>query len=334
MFKNEVTNTIINDMIPYLTGEQLEKLKMSIVRNLYQYDIIKAVTDLTTNVDDNDYYVEKFKREKRVENLAESTINQYVRETHKLFDFVNKNFRDITYDDIIYYFSEISRESKNISRRYLDTKRKHMMAFFKWCYENEFIKKNPFLRVKKIRYEEPKKEVLSSKEIVMIRDACKDKRERAIIDLLLSTGIRVSECSRLNISDIDFSTGEVQIYGKKTRKWRTVYLDANAIKHIVEYLDERTDISDAVFVNNRAPYKRMSTGSIERVTKLVGTRGEVKKKCTVHMFRRTLATRLYRKGMPLKDIANLLGHTVDTLEKYYLIMSTSDVKYIYNRCVA
>ena len=52
MFKNEVTNTIINDMIPYLTGEQLEKLKMSIVRNLYQYNIIKAVTDLTTNVDD------------------------------------------------------------------------------------------------------------------------------------------------------------------------------------------------------------------------------------------------------------------------------------------
>ena len=139
---------------------------------------------------------------------------------------------------------------------------------------------------------------MSNAEIVMLRDACENEKELAIIDFLLSTGVRVSECCAMNIRDIDFLTGKVKIYGEKTRKWRTVFLDAAAQKHLKEYLDVRPECDeDAVFVNKRKPHTRVGSHGIE-------------------------------------DIAKILGNSVDTLEKYYIIIDDYDIESSYKKCVA
>lgn len=81
-----------------------------------------------------------------------------------------------------------------------------------------------------------KKEVLTNIEVEKLRDECKNNvRDSAIIDFLLATGVRVSELCALNIDNVDIYSGEVEVYGKKTRKWRTVYLDAKALKHLSDY---------------------------------------------------------------------------------------------------
>lgn len=73
---------------------------------------------------------------------------------------------------------------------------------------------------------------------------------------------------------------------------------------------------------------------IETITKRVAQRAGVNKKCTVHLFRRTLATTLYKKGMPLKDIVAILGNSVDILEKDYIILEDRDIERKYNMYVA
>lgn len=339
MLKSDVQNAILNDMTPYLTENQLERLKSSLIMNMHGMDIVQEETSLSTVTDDNMEYLMKFRNEMKVSNTADSTVNQYYREAKRLLEDINKNFRDVTYDDVMYCFSmrarRIGHNGKPISKRTLDTQRKHCKAFFNWLTDNEYINRNPFAKFKKIRYAEKEKETLTNAEIVMLRDACNTEMERALVDFLLSTGVRVSECCRMNINDINFSNGTVRIYGQKTRKWRKVYLDAPAQKHMVEYLNVRkASESESVFINRRSPYTRVSSNTVEVIVKGIAERAGVKKHCTVHLFRRTLATNLYKKGMPLKDIATILGNTVDVLEKDYIILDDSDVERRYNILVA
>lgn len=339
MIKYDVQNAIINEMTPFLDEEQLYQLKLVLIKQLHGLNIIEEETALSTRVDDNIQYLERFRNEMKVNNMSPKTISQYYRSARNLLEYVDKNFRDITYDDVIYYFAMFSQRKGNngkcVSKRSMDTQRKHAKAFFNWCVENEYIEKNPFTKFKKIKYEKMKKDTLSNAEIVMLRDACENAEELALIDFLLSTGVRVSECCAMNIKDIDFLNGRVKIYGEKTRKWRTVFLDAAAQKHLKEYLDVRPESDeDAVFVNKRKPHRRAGSHKVEDITKSVGKRAGIEKKCTVHLFRRTLATTLYKKGMALKDIAQILGNSVDILEKEYIIIDDCDIESNYKRCVA
>lgn len=342
MTKQDIQIAILNEMTPYLDQESLNQLKYSLVRNMHGYNLVEEETALSTFSDDNIEYLKRFYAEMKVNNMADGTIEQYCRSARNLLEELNKNFRDVTYDDVLYYFSILSKRKGKyggtISNRTLDTNRKHCKAFFNWCVDNEYLDKNPFSKFKKIKYELKVKETLTNAEIVMLRDACKNKRELAVIDFLLSTGVRVSECCSVDIKNIDFNTGVVKIYGKKTRKWRKVFLDAPARKHIMEYLEERNQYTppdqDALFVSYKSPHRRLGHSTVETITKNVAERAGVKKKCTVHLFRRTLATTLYKKGMPLKDIALIIGNTVDVLEKDYIILNDLDVERTYHMYIA
>ena len=98
------------------------------------------------------------------------------------------------------------------------------------------------------------------------------------------------------------------------------------MKHLVEYVNSRDDQSEALFVASNRNHLRLGPATIEDITKRVGVRAGVDKKCTVHLFRRTLATTLYKQGMPLKDISTILGNSVDVLEKEYIILDDIDVE--------
>ena len=194
------------------------------------------------------------------------------------------------------------------------------------------------MKIKPIKRQEKQKEFLTDNEIVHLRDACQnDKRSLALVDFLLSTGVRVSECSNVKLEDVNLNTGEVNIYATKTGTWRKVYLDSNALKHLNDYLSSRADTCEYVFVNTRKKNNtttRMRNSTIEKIIqKRCGT-AQIRKKCTVHLFRKTLATRLYKRGMDIAVIAKILGHnSVRTTEKYYLTICDQDIKYIYNKCV-
>lgn len=336
MLNDEIKSRILMEMNEFIGCDALQKLKMCLDRNFYGVTMLNDSTDIVKReAIDIDVLYKKFMLEKKIEGLSNNTIDQYIRTTIKFFGVIKKPYTDVNSDDINYYLATLL--TKNVSTNYVDNSRKYIKAFFKWLYEKEYIKKDVFLKIKPIKRIEKPKDFLTGAEIVTIRDACKsDKRALALIDFLLSTGVRVSECSNLKINDINFNNGEVNIYATKTNQWRKVYLDSNALKHLTDYLSERKDSCPYVFVSPKK-YKgniiKMSKSSIENLVQKYCVLANINRHCYVHLFRKTLATRLYERGMDISIIAKILGHnSVKTTEKYYLSICDKDIGYMYYKC--
>lgn len=336
MIKDELMNKILMGMAEELDAGQLQNLKTCMCRVLYGYSIQEEHTDIAClSTDDNEKYLQLFKIEMRIEGLSDGTINHYVSETSKMLNYIDKNFRDITKEDITYYLAYLSC-SRNLSPTTLDNTRKYIKAFFNWAVYNDHLLKNPFNKIKCIKREPVKKEVLSDHEIEQLRDACVNARELALVDFLNSTGVRVSEIAAAKIDDIDFSTGKCQIYAKKTKTWRTVFLDAKALKHLSDYrlqLSRSGRYSKYVFASEKGyDNKGLCEDAIQRILKQIKCRAGLSKNISIHTFRKTFASRLYKKGLAPMSIALLLGHKdFSTTAKYYIQIDGDILKYEYDK---
>lgn len=242
-----------------------------------------------------------------IEGLSDATLSQYKRETERFLGRINKHYSEIKADDVYFYLATLM--SGKLSVNSVDNARKFIKPFFKWLYENEYIIKDIFVNIRPMKRIDKQKEYLTNEEIARVREASQDDtRSLALIDFLLSTGIRVSECSNLKISDVDFMNGEVSIYATKTNEWRKVYLDPNALKHLQDYLNMRLDSSPYLFVNLKRTHgeiAKISKHSIEKMIHKHCQMANINKHCTVHIFRKTLATRLYKRGMDITAIARI-----------------------------
>lgn len=258
--------------------------------------------------------------------------------TKKFLDSINKNFRDINAIDIQYYLSEYEAIHK-VSRRSLDNIRKGINGVFLWLEEQEYIEKNPFRKIRPIAYEQKPIQVLSELDIVRIRDWCHGKpRDMAMIEFLLSTGVRVSELCRVNISDVNLDSGEVTIQcaKKRMKKTRTCFLTMEAVYYIKAYLqwrnDKRYTSSEALFQSNRTCGMRVTERIVNNFLRSMEKSLDLSLPLTVHVFRKTLASRLFAKGMDGKSIATILGHaSSSTSERYYIGVQTANLKHEFEK---
>lgn len=340
MIKDKLKNKIILEMSDVLDEDQVNDLKRCLDRNLYLVDVTRS--EAAENVEheySNEDMIKQFIFNKKMEGLSDRTIEQYSIHTRKLFAVTDKHYSDVTSNDVSYYLSTLMKRGN--SNTTINNNRKFIKPFFSWLYENEHIKKDIFMKIKPIKHEDKQKEFLTEHEIVNLRDACSDDvRALALIDFLISTGVRVSECAGIKIKDVDFINGSVNIYASKTNTWRKVYLDSNANKHLRDYLEMRNDSCEYLFVNTRKNVRgkitNMSSYSIQKIVKRYCAKADIQKQsCTVHLFRKTLATRLKQRGVDLAVIAKILGHsTTTTTEKYYMSLLDEDIRYAYMRSAA
>lgn len=191
--------------------------------------------------------------------------------------------------------------------------------------------KSPVRRIHKIRTETVVKETYTDENIEIMRNNCKEIRDLAMIDLLNSTGMRVGELVRLNISDINFNERECIVLGKGDKQ-RKVYFDAKTKIHLQSYLKSRDDENDALFVSLLKPHNRLNISGVEIRMRNLGRRLNINK-VHPHKFRRTLATRAIDKGMPIEQVQQLLGHSkIDTTLQYAMVnqnnVKNSHRKYI------
>ena len=191
--------------------------------------------------------------------------------------------------------------------------------------------KSPVRPIHKIRTETVVKETYTDENIEIMRDNCKEIRDLAMIDLLNSTGMRVGELVKLNISDINFNERECIVLGKGDKQ-RKVYFDAKTKIHLQSYLKSRDDENDALFVSLLKPHNRLNISGVEIRMRNLGRRLNINK-VHPHKFRRTLATRAIDKGMPIEQVQQLLGHSkIDTTLQYAMVnqnnVKNSHRKYI------
>ena len=160
----------------------------------------------------------------------------------------------------------------------------------------------------------------------------KSLRDRAMLELLFSTGLRVSELCSLS-RDLDLSADELSIRGKG-EKIRVVFISPEAKKAIKEYLDKRADLDDALFVRmNRENAKggdlAMDSRSIERIVKQCAIKAGISKKVTPHVIRHCFATDLLSNGADLRSVQMLLGHSNISTTQIYTHVTDSELKRVH-----
>ena len=130
---------------------------------------------------------------------------------------------------------------------------------------------------------------LTGIELEMLRNACTSLKDKAIVEMFYSTGCRVTELERLDITDVDFQKKEVYLFGKGN-KHRTSYLNAKAELAIRNYLASRNNNNPALFVSDREPHNRIKKAAIEKRVRKLGETSGIGRRVYPHLIRHTTAT--------------------------------------------
>jgi len=268
---------------------------------------------------------------KAIANRSIKTLSQYRYKLINFFESMCKPYNDITTNDIRMYLYNY-KMSHNASDRYMENIRITLNSFFQWLVDNEYIQRNPCAKVEKIRFEEKKREPLSSYDLEYFRWNTENIREKALIDFLFSTGIRVSECADVRLSDIDWNSRSVRIRHGKGNKERTVYFNAESELTLREYLNTRTDDTDALFVSMRSPHNQIKSRAIEKVIRNVANRTGLH--VFPHRLRHTFATSGINGGMSLEKLQALLGHAKPETTLIYAKLDQSDIQREHQRIYA
>lgn len=302
--KMDLVNDVTVSLVTKLEPGDLETVTDEMLLALRNYDVTKHTTDIVTYDGFNEKIIKRFVACLQISGRSEKTIAQYERAVKKLFGVLQKNFTDMTVSDIRLYLA--FEKNRGISNVTLNTTRSILFSFFSWLIDEELIVKNPLRTIAPIKCEEKVRLPFSSVEIDAMRSACRTSKERAIIEVLLSSGVRVSELCALTIADIDFDKLTVKVRKGKGSKQRTVYINDLAKRHLVEYLTERKQNGQYLFYNKRS--EPLCSGGVRHILKVIEERAGITN-VHPHRFRRTFATSLVNRGMNIQEISKILGHS-------------------------
>lgn len=310
--------TFINEVLKQLEGKFDEQQLKTIERTLYRCLKNKEIREKKVVLPkDNNEALDFFIAAKKIEGCSIKSLNYYYTTLVKMLDKVDVIYFSITTEDIRTYLSDY-QENSGVSKATIDNMRRIISSFFSWLENEDYIMKSPARRIRKVRVGKIVKEIYTEENIELMRQNCKNARDLAIIDMLYSTGMRVGELVRLNISDIDFENKECVVLGKGNKQ-RKVYFDAKTKIHLQQYLNSRKDTDPALFVSQLYPYNRLKISGVEIALRKIGEKLHISK-VHPHKFRRTLATKAIDKGMPIEQVQHLLGHTkIDTTLGYAMV---------------
>ena len=256
--------------------------------------------------------------------MSAASAEQYRMCITDMLQYLQMPLEKITVNHIWLYLADLNRRNGHpLAAATLNQRKSIIKSFFAWLTEEEYIEKNPSLRIKREKDNAKPREPYKDVQIEEIRAQIDNKRDMAIIDLLLSSGIRVSECTGLKRTDIDFKERSAVVYGKGG-KWRTVYFNGRAEYSLKEYLKTRTDECTALFVTRRKPHKPISRGAVERCLKKYGNKAGIEN-LIPHGCRHTVASAAIERGMPIESVQSLLGHSRIETTMRYVHMARSKV---------
>lgn len=274
-------------------------------------------------------------------HYSEKTKEAYQEDVLDFFLFLketgNEDYLSVTVQDIRIYLSFLHDQS--YSRNTISRKLSSLRSFYQFLVKNDILSENPFSYIQMKRQQAKLPRFFYEKEIDALfqqtqGDDALDNRNRALLEVLYGTGIRVTECTNIKIKDIDFDTSVVLIYGKGNKE-RYVPFGSFAHDAILDYMKHGRDelmtkgktTHDFLFVNHRG--EKLTDSGIQYILKKMIEKSSLTADIHPHMFRHTFATHLLNNGADLRTVQELLGHsslsstqiythvTTDTLQKSY-----------------
>ena len=303
-----------------LTVDQMAKMEKAGYELMDMFDMREVIHE-----DGPDDLLDSYVAAMKVECRSPKTIDRYVYIIGKLMEFAKVPTRRISVYHLRNYIA--SEKGRGIQDSTLEGYREIFSAYFNWLQREGLIDRNPTTNLGVIKCAKKEKKTYSDRELEKLNRSCGNTRDRAILHFLRSTGCRISEVTGLNRDQVNLDRLECVVHGKGNKD-RTVYLDDVAGMVLAEYLAERTDADPALFVNRYG--QRLHPGGVREMLNELAARAGVDH-VHPHKFRRTLATDLARHGMPIQEVARVLGHEkIDTTMRY-VVLNTDDIKASYRR---
>lgn len=237
------------------------------------------------------------------------TLDSYKRELAEMLNFIGKAEEDITLDDLNNWKDSLCGSSATLAHKINTVKR-----YFTFLYDLDIIDKNVAKSLKAPSVHNKEKKPLTAEEVNLLIEVGKNPRDKAIVSLMASTGLRVSEMCNIKLSDIDGR--EIVITGKGDKQ-RTLYLNDKTYEYMQEYLAVRKGDIDTLFVSNRNT--KMVPRALNNTLKCLGRRAGIEDADRIHnhLMRCTNATMLLDNGVPVNRIQVALGHSnINTTMRY------------------
>lgn len=276
-----------------------------------------------------------------VKHFSKQTISAYKFDLYKLNEYLKNNyidFIDITDKDISSYINGLKINNYKVSS--LNRKIVCFRSFFKYYVNNiDSTINNPMINFSTLKTPKrlPKDLFLEQVKILLTPNEKKEEyaiRNQCIIMLLFYSGLRVSECSNLNLIDIDLKEHTVRVFGKGNKE-RSVFFQDSLDYYLNKYLNDIRSHSladkndEALFINNKG--SRITTRAIENILKERAKQSKTPFKVTPHMLRHTFATNLLNNDVDLKILQELLGHASLSTTQIYTHVSKARLKKVYDK---
>ena len=294
-------------------------------------------------------YVDKFLYyEEVITGKSYNTIKSYKKDIMQFIDYLNEyeeidefeNVETITFRSFIAYLNSANKkdddERKVVSKRSINRKISALRTFFKYLQEKKIVKTNKVNYITMPKFEKELPNILGREDINKLRDAVNTSkitgiRDRLIIELLYSSGIRASELIDLNEYMINIEERELRVIGKGNKE-RITFFSENSKKWLEKYIEEKKKkysnyTKDVVFANSKG--EKLTTRSLRRLIADYAKKAGLQKEVTPHVFRHTFATELLNNGVDIRYLQELLGHSSISTTQVYTHVSKALLKDVY-----
>jgi integrase/recombinase XerD len=285
-----------------------------------------------------DQYLSYLKNEKK---MAENSLEAYGRDIRDFEQFIQSrgtgNILEATSTDVVAYLNKLKAAGRSPST--VNRKLASVRSFYNYMQSENQISDNPARGIKTPRIERKELEYLSIKEIDQLLDSpddsLKGRRDRAILEVLYATGIKVSELIDANIEDVNFRMGFITCYGESS-KTRIIPMGRPARAALEDYVYEVRDqlLEDnkdekALFVNYYG--KRLTRQGLWKILREYGEKSGIKHKLTPNTLRNSFAVHMLQNGADLKSLQELMGHEDIMATQVYLAATKNHIKDVYDK---
>lgn len=285
-----------------------------------------------------DVYIEYMQVEK---GLSKNTLEGYRRDTARLIDYLRdkkiRHIQDVRKDTLaayVFYLKKQELSPASIARRISSLK-----GFFRFLCLEDYIEDDPSLNLESPKLAKKLPRVLSEKEISSLlekKDISKpmELRDKAILELLYASGMRVSELANLNYHQVDLDLAFVRCIGKGNKE-RIIPLGSAAVQAVREYLKVirprllKKVSEEALFLNHHG--QRMTRQGIWKIIKKQALLTGVNRAITPHTMRHSFATHLLANGADLRSVQELLGHSDISTTQIYTHLTKKKLREIYEK---
>lgn len=276
----------------------------------------------------------------KVKQASSNTVASYIRDIRQYSDWLRQEeeldvveAKQVNISNFMSHLEEDGRSAATVSRNLASLKN-----FYAYLVSSGFLEKTPVTDIKITRGEKKLPQILTNREIELLlaQPVCSDAkgfRDKAMLEVMYATGIRVTELIELDVSDVNLSMGVIKCSGGK--KSRMIPLYPAALKALSDYLlDVRSAMADpaetALFVNVGGV--RMSRQGFWKILKYYQGTAHIEKEITPHTLRHSFAVHLLENGAEVGDVQELMGHSDISSTQMYTQLINQRLKSVYEKC--